>query len=433
LTIEFVTCGRVRIEYDLSRPEGMRVVREGITVDGQPLLEATRAAVSGPNTGQDTPEARVRSLLLELYDAVWVLDRTVPMVTLASRDAADKLHEVVVSPIWKQKSDSGENQAAFDFCFWTLRICEGWERAIGGQPRYIHKGTPFYFAATSALKLRNIDLGLMLLERADFTDSETYQRAGMSEKGVVFPGRSTLLFQPNHNNLLYLDVVAGRKILDSWLAEFASTGACPLTPPPALTDLDAILFGDPALITESRYLFGFLVWANWIQSDSVLSEARMTGPLTRRRQAEWWLGLLTATEGLIRTAKSAARAEGNYADVVAGLISRASTVGGRSAKSIRKTLDKISDDHHEDLAKCLDYWAKWSPMGKTTGFPWWVRWIEPGRFLRNQTAHILEAPASLGLRWLEFERTVKFAFFSAVLLHRSRAVQAVGAQGSSPI
>ena len=415
------THGRVTIEYDPAGPEGSRVLRSGISVQGAPLIDALRSAAIGPATGSNTPEAKTRSLMVELYDAIWAFDNAVPRNTLAFRDLADRIHEAVVSPVWVSKSQSGENQAALDYCLWTLRVCEAWESSTPSSLRYIHKGTPFYFAAISALRLRNIDLGLMLLERGDHTDTETYNRAGISTTGIAFPGRSTLSFSPEPSNLLYNDVVAMRKIVDVWLKEFTTKSGIPIGYPLNLSDLDSFLFGDTTLITEARYLFAFLVWTNCIQEDPVLAEARFCGPLTRRRQAEWLLGLLTATEGLVRTAESSTRVGGNYSDVVTGLIAKSIGPNAPPTKKLRKTLDNIANSHRDDPAKCLDYWAKWSPSGPTAGFPWWIRWIESGRFLRNQTAHLLEAPASLGSRWVDFERTVKFALFSAVWLHTRRA------------
>lgn len=358
----------------------------------------------------------LKAFLRELLDAVWAFDSASPKKSLAFRDAADRIFEETVSRIWTGLSAQNQSSDALDFVLWVLDICREWESEFPALPRYVHKGAPFYWAATSAFRLRNVDVAMTLLEAGDATDSEVYRRAGLPEAGIHFPGRATLTLDPNPANMLYNDVVAMRTIVSGWLGDFDRLGGQPPGTRLVIGDLDQFLFGDSRLETAGRYLIGHLLWSNIVGGHPVLGASKGVGPFSRRRQAERLLGLLTGTEGLVR---SIAPPKSQYAEVLATLIAGGSGGPTRTPKKVRKILDRSSDMFSGNVERCQDFWEKWSPSGPTFGFPWWVRWIEPGRFIRNQAAHILEAPAVLDSKWTSLEHTSRFAFFTAIWLARS--------------
>jgi hypothetical protein len=390
------------------------VLNSDVTVGGQAIFSVLQGLTSP--TGVLTGNPNLRDFLRELFDAVWAFYQASPKNTLAFRDAADRVFEEAVSRIWAGLTTQNRSGDALEFVLWVLDVCKEWESEVPASPRYIHKGSPFYWAATSAFRSRNVDVAMTLLEAGDATDSEVYRRAGLLEAGVHFPGRATLTLDPNHANMLYNDVVAMRSIVSIWISDFDRKGSQPSGDKLVIGDLDKFLFKDPALQTAARYLIGHLLWSNIVAAHPVLGGSKGVGPLGRRRQAERLLGLLTATEGLVRSVSPAA---GSYADALSALIGASSGGSSKSPKKLRKILDKITNGFSDDVEKCLDFWAKWSPSGRTSGFPWWVRWIEPGRFIRNQAAHILEAPPALETRWNELEETARYAFFSAIWLVKS--------------
>lgn len=406
--------GRVEIEYDLARAHATRVAQAGIKVGGIPLWDAV-VSIVGPSA-IFTYDSRVEALLSELFDAILAFERSVPPKSLAARDAADRVFEEVVSRLWSSLMINKYASRAFDHALWALATCLRWEGRGRPSNRYMHKGAPFYWAGTAALTLSNLDVGMMLLEAGDQSDSDTYRRAKLSEKGVSFPGRATLSLNPTPLNMLYYDVLAMRKIVDTWLADFSSASGQPAGTSLSLPDCDALLFKNDLLKTESRYLICFLIWTNLVERDPVFRAIRGIGPASRRRQAEWVLGLLTSTEGILKRVVAGAD---TYHDAVVRLIRRDVKPTPPSKKEIKEALSNISCKFGDDVEKALRFWRRWTPSGSTAGFPWYVRWLEAGRFIRNKTAHILEAPMSVSSKWREIETVARYSLFSALWLLRA--------------
>jgi hypothetical protein len=416
MTVQQLEKGPVTIRYDLDRAAGERVAPDNILYEGVPLITAF---VSRWHATPPSARESLRPFLFSLYDAVFALEGATPRNSLVSRDAADRVHEATVSTIWNGLLESNQNSGAMEYCIWILNGCAEWEGAIGSSPRYIHKGGPYFFGGIAALRCRNIDVAAMLFESGDLSDSQTYERAGVSEAGVNFPGRRFLTLDPHPANLLAGDVRAMREVVKGWLVDFARESGLPAAERLDIGDVDRLLFRDQKLSTESRYAIGHILRTNLIEREPVLGRVKGSGPLSRRLQAESALGLLTATEGILRRASGLTSSREFPASTVVATL--ASTWAGGSLgtpKDVRRVLGDIEAAHETSLDDYLTYWATWSPTGTTTGYPWFLRWLEPGRVVRNGTAHILEAPQTLDLRWNEVERVARYALLSALWLLR---------------
>gem|GEM_PF-3422128 len=402
-----------------------------VTVAGTPLSKAFEVAWNGSPSGP----VGVRPLLLELYDAVESLEAQTPRDSLVARDAADRIHEITVSTVWMLFLRQNQNSSAMDYCLWILALCREWERNGAANSRYIHKGGPYFFGGIAALRARNIEVAIILFESGDLADSDTFARAGVSEAGQHFPGRDFLRFDPHPYNLLQNDVLSMRATFQSWLDEFEAQSGGPAGDPLLMADEDELVFRDPSLTTESRFMLGFLLRTLLIEGEVILHEVKGRGPLSRRQQAEWALGLLTATEGIMRRVEGTLGPKEEYFRVVARIVSKrlpgASLTGEQISGRLGAVAGKFSGVTHD----CLDYWRSWTPAVEPVGFPWFVRWIEPGRFIRNKTAHLLATPPELDSEWLEVEKVARFALLAAIWLLRERFRQthprpAVGVVGS---
>lgn len=406
--------GRFEVVYDPDGPLAQRVRQDGIRVGGRPFKRVFAETWNGAAPGPWIP--RIEPLFSEALEAVEQLESVTPSDSLVSRDGADRVLEVIVIDVCRKMFTAGRNSEALEYCLWALHTISEWEQRGVATKRYIHKGVPYFIGGISALRCRNLEVAVMLFEAGDLADDETFRRAGVPTVGVKFPGRAFLSLDPTPNNLLASEVNAMRADVDAWLADFAATGGMPAGDSLLMADMDQAFFSDSSLRTECRYVVGYLLRTYLVDRDSTLRAVRGLGPLARRQQAEWILGLLTATEGIARRAEGTLAPTQDYFDVIAELVRREGSAGHTNRNRVKGVLGGIVGMHKGSIENCLDYWSKWAPSGATAGYPWFVRWLEPGRLIRNQAAHVLTAPTALDTRWEEIERVARFALLSSIWL-----------------
>lgn len=416
MAIQRSVTGRVSIEYDEDAAVSQRVLTSGVLVGGRSLS----AEFQGVTRFRPGGMARARPLMFELYDAIHSVERTTPRERLVARDAADRIHELTANPQIENLRTGGLSNLAVEECLEALRICSEWE--AGGPDRYIHKGGPYFFGGIAAFGCRNVDVGMMLLESGDLADSETFRRAGVPDTGLDFPGRSFLRFKPDKGSALNQDILAMRQKLSAWLAEFESSSGKPSGDPLTIQDLDDLVFPDLTLTTEIRYVLGYLIRKVIVESDPTLAAVKGKGPLSRRQQAEWALGLLTATEGIVRRVEGTLPPTAHYIDVESQVAHRHVKPGTLTPNQLKGGLGNVLGAHSVETVKdCLVFWQSAFPTAELIGFPWFVRWVDTARFVRNQTAHILSTPPELDSDWMEVERVARFALLSSIWLLRDEA------------
>lgn len=412
--LPFVRKGRVTIRYDTSRNPGERVLQNDIDVGGAPL---PGTYINEWNAAPPPHWPSVRGLLRDALDATLELERVAPAPMLLSRDAADRVFEATVSTAWGSLLAGGRDNGAVEYCLAALAECDAWEAAATPGGRYVHKGAPFFFAGIAALRCRNVDLALMLLEAGDAADEETFRRAGLPTTGVRFPGRDFLGLAPSPSGMLSVHAATIRTGVEGWLSSFASDSG--LTGPRALaiSELDALLFGVPELATEARYVLAYALRIAAFDTDPVLQSIRGRGGASRRRLVEWALGLLTASEGFLKRAVTPTMKRPKAIDFVSEAISRKSTGGPLDPKVVKERLIAI-EKGFTGVDDCLTFWGGWKPTLDTADFPWFTRWFESGRYLRNEIAHHLDAQTAIEVRWSEVDQIARNSLFSAVWLLR---------------
>jgi hypothetical protein len=416
MAISTVTHGRVEIDFDLSRPENQTVLQGDLRIDGKPALDSVVAAraTAGGNVGQTL--RMIEHALSDAWSAVSKVQATAPS-TFAFRDAADRVHETLVSPIWVDLTVSRQDQAAFGVAARALELVFDWEAAAPqGTPRYIHKGTLFFYAAVSSLRLRNVDRGLLFLEAGEDCDRKTYLIGGQPGGEVTRPGTLTLLLDPQPANALYNDVLALRAAVDQRLGDFRVTGGEPPADALVMTDFDSYFLRDPSTRSGGKFCVGYMYWKQFNVDDPVIDRVARSGELTRRRQAELLFGVLTASEELVRRVEGTMRQSDGFRGVVAAVVARDWT--GMSPTSVEKVLQQTEALHSNDIDKCLKFWQSQLPPNLPPGSPWYLRWIEQGRFVRNRIAHSLDTPAPVETRWSELDRVAWFYLFTALWLTR---------------
>jgi hypothetical protein len=407
----------VEIEYDPGGASDQTVLRENVKVGGAPITSLLQGIIGQTGASIGSAKPPLSKLLTHLFDSVWALDAATPK-SLVARDAADRIHETFLSPIWLNLTNRGLDKAALDFMIWGAKICTDWESSLHGTPRYIHKGGLYYWAATSALRLRNVDLGLLLLEAGDLSDTTTYGRAGLPGGESERPGAYILRLDANSNQMLQADVIALRKVLDVRLTEFSMGGGVPSKDPLSLRDLDSYLLGDKLRRTPSKFVVAYLLWTSFLIDEPTLSTVPRGGEYMSRRKAELLFGLLTATEELIRSVEGSLGQKGKYSRIVARLVAPDWTP--LTPETAFNALNAIETSHHDSVEACLKFWMSPLPTSVPSGIPWYAQWLEAGRFIRNKIAHSSEAPAAIQTSWLDLERVAWFSLFSAVWLLRRK-------------
>jgi hypothetical protein len=404
----------VTIAYDLTQPPGQRVVIAGIAVGGHPLVDEFQTQFkASASSGLDST---VRPLLLECYDAVHSLEAAVPPASLAAKDAADRIHEAGVSTVWGGLLQVNRNSEAVEYTLWVVARCFEWEQTAPAGKRYIHKGAPYFFGGIGALRCRNVDVAMMLFEAGDLADEATYLRAGLPTTGARFPGRTFLSLDPHSASLMGNDVVRLRSNLKDWLDAFNAKSGVPATEPLTEADLDTALFQRAGFTTEARQVLGYLLRTVVVDSEPVLKVVQGAGPLARRRQVEWLFGLLTAVERYVRAAAGPGFDRGWYSQSVAEVARRNWSGAAPAAGGFVENMDRVAKTFGDDLDKCIDYWASAAPGTDFAGAPWFLRWLETGRFIRNSAAHALTTHVAVGKRWPDTEEPVRFALLSSIWL-----------------
>lgn len=409
-----LTTGRFEIDFDPKRGVGQTVRHSDILVAGKPFRRAFLDSWNAPPPRPGPP--KVANLLREAFEAVKGVDLAAPKGTLCARDAADRVFEVAVSGVCQDLLSRGANAQAQEYCLWVIEQVQSWE--AGGPPgsNYIHRGVPYFFGGIASVRCRNLDLAVPLFEAGDEADEHTFERAGVSTAGLKFPGRAFLRLDPTPRNLLAPVVGVLRGVLDSWLVDFARTSGAPPSSSLTLADLDSTILGQDSLTTECRYLVGYVLRTQIVDLSPALKEVQGRGPWARRQRAELVLGMLTAAEGILRSTVPSAGPRTQFRDVMAEIVIANSPKSLGTAKQVGTELEGIVKSHADSIDICLDYWARWVAAGSTADYPWFVKWVEPGRFIRNKAAHVLKAPEALEHRWDEVERVAKFALFSALWL-----------------
>jgi hypothetical protein len=407
----------VKIVYDPNAASDQTVLRENFKVGGTPITGLLQGILGQAGGSLESAKQPLSKLLTHLFDSVWALDTATPN-SLVARDAADRIHETLLSPIWLDLTNRGLDKTALDFMIWGAKICTDWESSVHGSPRYVHKGGLYYWAATSALRLRNVDLGLLLLEAGDLSDTTTYGRAGLPGGETERPGAYILRLDPNSSQMLHADVVALRSVLNVRLTEFSTGSGVPSTDPLALNDLDTFLLGDRMRRTPAKFVVAYLLWTSFLIDEPALSTVPRGGEYMSRRKAELLFGLLTATEELIRSVEGSAGKKGKYSRVIARLVAPDWTP--QTAESSFQVLNAVETSHHDSVDSCLKFWSSPLPATVPSGIPWYVQWLESGRFIRNKIAHSSEAPSAIQTNWPDLERVAWFSLYSAVWLLRRK-------------
>lgn len=414
-----VVKGAVEIRYDSELGEGRTVQYDDITVGGMPIKTVLRSIMNDVHCNVEAAKPELKRLLIDLFDTIWDL----PLSTdhdLVFRDAADRVHEVFVSGIWNFLSTNMGDEPALSYMFWAFEVIGDWERATPGKERYIHKGTPFFFAAISALRRSNVDLGFLLLEAGEEVDRTTYVKAGRLGEEVSRPGNLTLRLDPNPNNALGGVVMELRRICEGRLKEFSDTIAQSGFAPLSMPDFDRYFLQNANWRSGTKFWVYHLFWSKLMVTDLNAVSVPRGGAFGRRRQSEVLLGILTTVEEILRQVDGTHGPRDRFVSVISEICSRYMS-GSPKSDDVEKALSALTKGFGENVDKCLAHWSSPKSVAPTTAFPWYLQWIEPGRFLRNQVAHILDAPDEVQTRWADIERVVVFALFSAVWLFRDRS------------
>ena len=420
MTEESHTHGKVTIRYDTEKGLDRTVRHEDITINGKPISGVLLDLMSpdGRNidlSRLDSAKPQLALVQHDLYDAVWSLPEKT-RYSMVFRDATDRIQEVFLNSICVRCFQVELNQQALQFCLWASNMILEWEGKQPGSVRYLHKGNPYFFGAIAALRVGDLDLGFLLLEAAEDTDRRTYELAGRPREWVNRPGTFTLLLRENSNNMLYLDVQRLRHRVEQMTAEFLREGGLPSGATFSIQDMDGLFLGAGDWRAAAKLWGYYMVWTLHTIENPALASVTHRGDISLRRRAEVLLGILTATEQIVRKAEGVSPPTTHYVDVLDSLVGNQ-----RGAQpTLRSIRGQLSDrDGEADLDRFLTYWSR-GQGAHVGGFPWYVRWIEPARVLRNKIAHLLEAPTPLQKNWEETERLARFALFSALCILREK-------------
>lgn len=409
--------GKVVIRYDVARGPDHTVEKDGITVSGRGLLAVLGEVLIQAGGQSERVLAMLEPVLFEVYDAIDQLPAST-RGDLVFRDAADRCHEQMLTPIWRDLTSQGRDQLALEFMLWSTRSIAQWENAVSPS-RHLHKGVPMYFGAVSALRMRDLDLGCLLLEAGELVDRETYSFAGKPGGETNRPGTLTFRMSENPGNFLQLDILRLRDTLRKQLSDFATSSGAPARDPLLIEDLDRCFFDNPDLRTGTKLLFASLFWTMFLIDNNSLSGVPRGGQLIPRRQGELLFGLLTAMDRVLREVNLPQMDRDLY-EVIQRIVA-ADVPGGSSPTAVKLILDGIVQGHGNDIDRCLAFWDQNKTGGPGGNLPWYVGWLESGRLLRNKFAHLLDAPSQVHSKWQDIERTVRFALFSSLWLLKRKA------------
>jgi hypothetical protein len=413
-----VTVSRVEIRFDTSRTVNRTVLPDEVLIDGKLALQFAKDSVKAAGTPVGPSCVRdLEKVLPDAWEACSKLESRLPG-ELVFRDAADRVHEAIPGHLWSSLTTDGFDQQAFDLAARIISDAHSWEHPAASAIRDVHQGTLMFYAAASSFRMRNADRGILFLEAGMESDRVAYARVGKPGGEVDRPGALTLLLVSSPANAFSHDVNALRAVVDTKLIGFSQASGEPPGDPLRLPDFEVQLLRDPASTAAAKLIFAELVWTHFNVNDPAVAQIAREGEITKRRHAELLLDLLTASEVILREVEGTRKPRENFVNVVARIYAAGWTLNKPS--DVAGELVAIDTKHADQIGNCLDFWNKNPLQSALPGAPWYVPWIEQGRYIRNRIAHQLETTGAITSRWLEVERVAWFSLFAALWLRRQK-------------
>lgn len=230
--------------------------------------------------GKPILDSHMRDLLSDAFEVASHFENS--KEHLLAAQIADGAFESI-TPIWIQLMENGRTTLALQLWNETLSYASAW---VDSNRKHVHRGTAFYFAAASAWKAGNLDLGFRLLHSALEDDRILNEKIGRTS--LDFPAYYTASLVDNQDNFLYHDVKALRQELSSRLETYAKEFGTTYN----LSQFEEDFLQNPA-VDEARFLFTYcLLWlTQWESYSKSLPESDLFSKL-RRLNIYWLLSLI---------------------------------------------------------------------------------------------------------------------------------------------
>ena len=335
-------------------------------------------------------------VLLEVFEAVIGLEAAIGNVPLAG-SAADLLYGLF-TPFWEENRRAGQYSVAKGVWLELAALTSDAERG-GGK---IHRGTAYYFLATTYLDQMDTDAAFRLLHLAVEEDKALTVKAKTPATFVDGPAYKTVSLRDDRQNFLYDLVRAPRGRLDGEIATYNQRTGRNFT----LQVFDKGFLQNADFDEETFSLSFFLAWTEkWALLTSAVSETDGFSPMARLRT---YLLLTGIIEQLLKR---------KWTDrfFATNLFKAYATENHTSLDQANKTLGAFAShfgDWENDFPAALQAALDWKPG---TGGPPDERWraVVVVWQMRNHGAHQLEASQILSSRSSEIDSLLLSALFVA--------------------